>query len=43
MFCEFKELETKKMIGTGHEKDDLYYLDLVSSSSVSPFDHITVS
>ena len=42
--CEFQKLETKKMIGTGNEKDGLYYLDLISkqvacSSSFSLFDH----
>jgi len=45
-FCEFQfqELEMKKMIGIGHEKDGLYYQDLISkpvacSSSVSLFDY----
>jgi len=43
-FCEFQELGTKKMISTGHDKDGLYYLNLVSklvvySSLVSLVDY----
>jgi len=43
-FCEFQELETKNMIRTRHEKNGLYYQDLVFkpiaySSSISLFDY----
>ena len=31
IFYEFQELGSKKMIGTWREKDELYYLDLVSN------------
>ena len=43
--CAFQDLKTKKMIGSGHEKDGLYYLDtnkfvsstfLALSATVSP-------
>ena len=31
--CVFQDLKTKKMIGSGHEKDGLYYLDPGKSPS----------
>ena len=29
-FCEFEEVEMKKMVGTWHEEDGLYHVNLVS-------------
>jgi hypothetical protein len=31
--CVFQDLKTKEMIGSGHEKDELYYLDPDNSAS----------
>ena len=44
IFFEFQKFEMKKMIGNEHEKEGLYYLDLVSkpvmySNSILLIDH----
>ena len=36
-FCGFQDLKTKKTIGSGHEKNGLYYLDPNASNPSSVF------
>ena len=41
-FCVFQDLKTKKLIGLGHERNGLYYLDhgdtvTALSATISPF------